>query len=55
MMFRIDPATGAVVSQFDYFPGEAGPYFDGLAYVPEPATLSLLAFGGVMLIRRRKQ
>ena len=27
--------------------------FDNISYVPEPATLALLAFGGIALLRRR--
>ena len=54
VMFRINPASGVVVSKFDYFPNEARPYFDGLAFIPEPATLSLLAVCGLVMIHPHK-
>lgn len=37
-------------------PAESGPvYIDDVSLTPEPATLALLALGGLAVIRRRKQ
>ncbi|MCK4624576.1 MAG: PEP-CTERM sorting domain-containing protein [Phycisphaerae bacterium] len=47
-LYWIDPADGSA----SYI---GGMYVQGLAVIPEPATLSLLAVGAVALIRRRKK
>ena len=56
-LLRIDPATGAIVEiliQTGALHGRAA-RVGGLAYVPEPATLSLLLIGGLALFRRRSK
>lgn len=54
-LFRVDLATGEreLLSATEYYRWVA---LDGICtYIPGPATLSLLALGGVALLRRRKQ
>lgn len=46
---RLNPSTGALIGSLTYFSGD----WRGLAYVPEPTTVSLLGFGGLALLRRR--
>jgi len=50
-LYTVDPSTG------DRTMVGAGGFEDirGMAYIPEPATLSLLALGGLVLIRRRSR
>lgn len=51
----VDTAYGRVVIRtLDWQPGIAGAlYFDNVSVVPEPATLALLALGGLLLGRRK--
>jgi len=55
-LLRIDPTeTVNVVWESGLYDGEEFRFVDGLAYIPEPATLSLLALGSFVLVRRRKR
>ena len=48
-------ATTGTHTEIGDFAGEiTGPGFAGLAFVPEPATLGLLAVGSLVLLRRRR-
>ena len=48
-LYSVDAATGAAIRIGDNNFAD----IDGLAWIPEPASLSLLVFGGLMLLRRR--
>jgi len=52
-LYRFDPLTGEqfFVGSFDQ--RILGTGFSGLTFVPEPATLALMALGGLVLARRR--
>jgi hypothetical protein len=50
-LYRIDPADGSYILVSD----KSAPNVVALAYIPEPATLLLLALGSLLLTRRRRQ
>jgi len=53
-LYRFDPLTGEqfFIGSFDQ--RILGRGFSGLSFVPEPATLGLLALGGLAMMRRRR-
>lgn len=52
-LYSFDPFTGDIALIGDFNATVSGTGISGLAYVPEPATLGLLAFAAVALLRRR--
>jgi hypothetical protein len=48
-LYQVDPATGVGT-----LVGTLSPPIQGLAVIPEPATMGLLALGGLALLKRRK-
>ena len=53
-LYRFDLATGASELVGNFGGTITGRGLSGLAIVPEPASLALLAFGGIVLLRRRR-